>query len=44
MSTDVEAKSFCQSLGWRFDIDLAVSDGVRTVQFMAEVMDVVVPA
>jgi catechol 2,3-dioxygenase-like lactoylglutathione lyase family enzyme len=27
------AKSFYQSLGWRFDIDLAVSDDVRTVQF-----------
>jgi catechol 2,3-dioxygenase-like lactoylglutathione lyase family enzyme len=27
------AKSFYQSLGWRFDIDLVVSDDVRTVQF-----------
>ena len=27
------AKSFYQSLGWRFDIDLVVSDEVRTVQF-----------
>jgi catechol 2,3-dioxygenase-like lactoylglutathione lyase family enzyme len=27
------AKSFYQSLGWRFDIDLAVSDDIRTVQF-----------
>jgi catechol 2,3-dioxygenase-like lactoylglutathione lyase family enzyme len=27
------AKAFYQSLGWRFDIDLAVSDDVRTVQF-----------
>ena len=26
------AKSFYQSLGWRFDIDLVVSDEVRTVQ------------
>jgi catechol 2,3-dioxygenase-like lactoylglutathione lyase family enzyme len=27
------AKSFYQSLGWRFDIDLVVSEDVRTVQF-----------
>ncbi len=27
------AKRFYQSLGWRFDIDLVVSDDVRTVQF-----------
>ena len=27
------AKSFYQGLGWRFDIDLVVSDNVRTVQF-----------
>ena len=27
------AKAFYQGLGWRFDIDLAVSDDVRTVQF-----------
>jgi catechol 2,3-dioxygenase-like lactoylglutathione lyase family enzyme len=27
------AKSFYQSLGWRFDIDLVLSDDVRTVQF-----------
>jgi catechol 2,3-dioxygenase-like lactoylglutathione lyase family enzyme len=27
------AKSFYQGLGWRFDIDLVVSDEVRTVQF-----------
>ena len=32
--SDVDrAKSFYQSLGWRFDIDLVVSDDVRTVQF-----------
>ncbi len=32
--SDVDrAKSFYQSLGWRFDIDLVVSDEVRTVQF-----------
>ena len=32
--SDVDrAKSFYQSLGWRFDIDLVVSDNVRTVQF-----------
>jgi predicted enzyme related to lactoylglutathione lyase len=32
--SDVDrAKSFYESLGWRFDIDLAVSDEVRTVQF-----------
>ena len=31
--SDVDrAKSFYQSLGWRFDIDLVVSDDVRTVQ------------
>jgi catechol 2,3-dioxygenase-like lactoylglutathione lyase family enzyme len=28
-----QAKSFYGSLGWRFDIDLVVSDDVRTVQF-----------
>src|SRR2546423_11668599 len=28
-----QAKSFYQGLGWRFDIDLPVSDDVRTVQF-----------
>ena len=27
------AKSFYQSLGWRFDIDLVISDEQRTVQF-----------
>jgi catechol 2,3-dioxygenase-like lactoylglutathione lyase family enzyme len=27
------AKSFYQALGWRFDIDLVVSDEIRTVQF-----------
>lgn len=32
--SDVDrAKSFYQRLGWRFDIDLVVSDDVRTVQF-----------
>jgi len=32
--SDVDrAKSFYQSLGWRFDIDLVVSDDVRAVQF-----------
>jgi catechol 2,3-dioxygenase-like lactoylglutathione lyase family enzyme len=32
--SDVDrAKAFYQSLGWRFDIDLIVSDDVRTVQF-----------
>ena len=32
--SDVDrAKSFYQSLGWRFDIDLVVSDDARTVQF-----------
>ena len=32
--SDVDrAKSFYQSLGWRLDIDLAVSDDVRSVQF-----------
>jgi catechol 2,3-dioxygenase-like lactoylglutathione lyase family enzyme len=32
--SDVDrAKSFYQSLGWRFDIDLVVSDDFRTVQF-----------
>ncbi len=31
--SDVDrAKSFYQSLGWRFDIDLVVSDEARTVQ------------
>jgi catechol 2,3-dioxygenase-like lactoylglutathione lyase family enzyme len=27
------AKSFYESLGWRLDIDLVISDDVRTVQF-----------
>src|SRR5262245_8503382 len=27
------AKSFYQSLGWRLDIDLVISDDARTVQF-----------
>ena len=32
--SDVDrAKSFYQSLGWRLDIDLVVSDDIRTVQF-----------
>jgi catechol 2,3-dioxygenase-like lactoylglutathione lyase family enzyme len=32
--SDVDrAKGFYQSLGWRFDIDLVVSDDLRTVQF-----------
>jgi predicted enzyme related to lactoylglutathione lyase len=32
--SDVDrAKQFYASLGWRFDIDLAVSDDIRTVQF-----------
>ena len=32
--SDVDrAKSFYASLGWRFDIDLVVSDDLRTVQF-----------
>ena len=32
--SDVDrAKTFYQSLGWRFDIDLVVSDDIRTVQF-----------
>ena len=32
--SDVDrAKRFYQSLGWRLDIDLVVSDDVRTVQF-----------
>ena len=32
--SDVDrAKSFYESLGWRFDIDLVVSEDVRTVQF-----------
>ena len=31
---DIErAKQFYSSLGWRFDIDLVVSDDLRTVQF-----------
>ena len=31
--SDVDrAKSFYETLGWRFDIDLVVSDDVRTVQ------------
>ena len=34
--SDVDrAKSFYASLGWRFDIDLVVSDDIRTVQFTA---------
>ena len=32
--SDVDrAKRFYESLGWRFDIDLVVSDDIRTVQF-----------
>ncbi len=32
--SDVDrAMSFYQSLGWRFDIDLVVSEDIRTVQF-----------
>ena len=32
--SDVDrAKAFYQSLGWRFDIDLVISDDLRTVQF-----------
>jgi catechol 2,3-dioxygenase-like lactoylglutathione lyase family enzyme len=32
--SDVDrARRFYESLGWRFDIDLVVSDDVRTVQF-----------
>ena len=32
--SDVDrAKSFYEALGWRLDIDLVVSDDVRTVQF-----------
>jgi catechol 2,3-dioxygenase-like lactoylglutathione lyase family enzyme len=32
--SDVDrAKSFYQSLGWRLDIDLVVSDEIRTMQF-----------
>ena len=32
--SDIErAKSFYESLGWRLDIDLAVSEEMRTVQF-----------
>ena len=32
--SDVDrAKSFYESIGWRFDIDLVVSDEMRTVQF-----------
>ena len=32
--SDVDrAKAFYASLGWRFDIDLAVSEDFRTVQF-----------
>ncbi len=32
--SDVDrAKSFYESLGWRLDIDLVISDDVRTVQF-----------
>ena len=32
--SDVDrAKSFYESLGWRFDIDLIISDDARTVQF-----------
>jgi catechol 2,3-dioxygenase-like lactoylglutathione lyase family enzyme len=32
--SDVDrAKSFYESLGWRLDIDLVVSDDIRTIQF-----------
>jgi catechol 2,3-dioxygenase-like lactoylglutathione lyase family enzyme len=32
--SDVDrAKSFYESLGWRLDIDLVISDDIRTVQF-----------
>jgi predicted enzyme related to lactoylglutathione lyase len=32
--SDVDrAKRFYESIGWRFDIDLVISDDVRTVQF-----------
>ena len=32
--SDVDrAKSFYESIGWRFDIDLVVNDEIRTVQF-----------
>jgi catechol 2,3-dioxygenase-like lactoylglutathione lyase family enzyme len=32
--SDVDrAKSFYESLGWRLDVDLVVSDDVRTIQF-----------
>ena len=32
--SDVDrAKSFYESLGWRFDIDLVISEDLRTVQF-----------
>jgi catechol 2,3-dioxygenase-like lactoylglutathione lyase family enzyme len=32
--SDVDrAKTFYQSLGWRFDIDLVISEDIRTVQF-----------
>ncbi len=32
--SDVDrAKSFYQSLGWRLDIDLVISDDIRNVQF-----------
>src|SRR3954466_3085552 len=32
--SDVDrAKSYYESIGWRFDIDLVVSDDIRTVQF-----------
>jgi hypothetical protein len=33
VSDVVERKRFYQSLGWRFDIDLVVSDDFRTLQF-----------
>jgi catechol 2,3-dioxygenase-like lactoylglutathione lyase family enzyme len=32
--SDVDrAKRFYESLGWRFDVDLVISDDIRTVQF-----------
>ena len=32
--SDVDrAKSFYESLGWRLDIDLVISDDIRTIQF-----------
>ena len=42
--SDVDrAKRFYQSLGWRFDIDLVVSDDRRTVQFTAAPLAVLDP-